>query len=309
MKRLPFLVVCLIVLAVPLHARADSSADTGVALRLSGPYTPWVYHQYSDSGTTFAQTAPDLLSTIDWPGPPPGCSNSGGGCYNLSVTGYAQADLTHGTLKTSAASFAAYNYYGTNASSAPLPNYAESSASLSQTLTVTIPAGAGATYYFGATYDVSGTMYGTPTPPQDSHTWGQATVTYQGGVSVPASGDGPALGGYFDWSELTRDGAVTPYSTSGTFGMTLTGGTTEQTINVLLSLSLDSSSNTMGIMPAQAGSDFASTAHAALVYDPRLIVTADNPFPGLAPVPGPAPLLLLSPGLFALAALRRRLRK
>ncbi len=314
MKKTLFFVAVLAVFALPLQAVAgytdgDYFANTLIRLQLAGPYTPVSEQMYGDRQPAVAGSP---LGTRTWmdvpPGTNPGCAVDPSLCHNMSVSGYAEADLPNGTLKSSATSWVFYNYSGTSTSANARPNQAEAIADLRNTLSVTVPAGIGNTYHLGVLYDVSGTMIGTPTV---GGNYAQAEVIFDGQLWAPGYGSGEGTGGNVWWYKTERSGEVTPYSTSGEFGIDFTGAADPYTVNVLLTLTLASAGSVYGIVPGSATADFGSTAHAALSFDPQLLVTAQSPFPGVpgTTVPEPASFLFLSSGLIGVAAVWRRLKK
>lgn len=311
MKKMLVFVVFLAVFSLPLQAIAgytdgDYWAYTGVRLQLAGPYTPVSEQSYGGRQPAVASTP---LATRIWmdvpPGTNPGCAVDPSVCHNMSVSGYAEADLPKGTLKSSATSWVFYNYSGTGASPNVRPNQAEATAELRNTLSVTVPAGIGNTYHLGVLYDVAGTMAGTP---KVDGNYAQAEVIFDGKLWAAGYGSGEGTEGSVWWHKTERAGETTPYSTSGEFGIDFAGAADPYTVSVLLTLTLASAGSVYGIVPGSASADFGSTAHAALTFDPALHVTAQSPFPG-APVPAPASLLLFAPALAGIVALRRRFKK
>jgi hypothetical protein len=77
------------------------------------------------------------------------------------------------------------------------------------------------------------------------------------------------------------------------------------TVSVVLQLSLYAEADVWGLEAGQAVSDFGSTAHAALTFDPRLVVTAASAFPGVAPVPEPSSMMFFGIGLLAVGLARK----
>lgn len=315
MKKMLFSVVILAVFAVPLQAVAgytdgDYWANTGVRLQLAGPNTPVSEQTYGDRQPAVA-IAP--LGTRIWmdvpPGTTPGCAVDPSVCHNMSVSGYAEANLPSGTLKSSATSWVFYNYSATSTSPNARPNQAEAWADLRNTLSVTVPAGIGTTYHLGVLYDVAGTMAGTP---KVGGSYAQAEVIFSGQLWAAGYGSGEGTEGRVWWYKTERAGEVTPYSTAGEFGIDFAGAADPYTVSVLMTLTLASAGSVYGIVPGSASSDFGSTAHASLAFDPGLLVTAQSPFPGASsgtPVPEPTPFLLLSSGLAGLGAVWRRFKK
>ncbi len=314
MKRLLYSVAMIFLLGLPVQAGADYWAGATVTLQLSGPYTQQIqYYGGREWQSAFARSPLSGLAENTFMDHPtnldPGCVAGDIACYNRYAAGYSEADLSRGVLKA----FAASRVLGTFPEDPPPnpallpPNNAVAIADLMDTLTVTIPAGIGETYYLGVTYNIDGTMSGSY---HDQNNRGLASVGLLGSLRAPGFGGDEGISAGLNWIKETTDSTSLTYSDAGEFGINLEGQAEATTVSVLLRLSLYSEAYVWGLGDDRAVSNFGSTAHAALTYDPRLTVTGEGPFPGIVgAVPEPSILLLIGIGLTGVAAAKRKGRK